>query len=115
MNEFPPDLVNTAYMKGGGIAAAMIGFALYLPKLVNAMRADKIEGNVLARLSEAEQKIIHLSNVIHAHAIDLTLAQTLLLKVYHSMKESGSEIPDDLQIYIDEMMDERKKAKEAKQ
>lgn len=114
MGEIPAEVMSTAYIKGGGLAAALLAFAMYLPKFLNNFRADKIEGNVLVRLSEAEQKIIQLSNAIHAHAIDLTLAQTLLLKVYHSMQDNGHDIPEELAEYIDEMMAERKKAKESK-
>jgi len=114
MTELPPDLTQSAYAKGGGILAAALAFMFWLPRLMNQRKGDQIEGNVLKRLDEAEQKIIELSDSIHEHAIDLTLAQMVILKLYHSAKDAGHAIPTDVQDYVDEMMERRARKKDAK-
>jgi uncharacterized coiled-coil protein SlyX len=94
---------------GFGVVVFLILVSLQIPKIINGLRGDRADGNILTRLATAEAKIMELSDTIHAHAIDITLAQMHLLKLYHQMLEEGSDIPQDVQGYVDEIMARRAK------
>lgn len=80
-------------------------------RIFNNWKVDKLDSSVLTRLAEAEARIIELSDTIHDHAIDLTLAQMMILKMYHQMKDEGMDIPPEVQDYVNEMMSRRGKKK----
>ena len=68
-----------------GIAAsitmALVGLAVTLPKILNSIRADRLDGNVLVRLQALEGKAKQ-DEKIHRHAIRITKLCMLLLKFH---------------------------------
>lgn len=94
---------------GFAVVVALVLLSLQFPKVINAFLGDQANGNIIKRLAIAEKKIMELSDTIHAHAIDITLAQMHLLKLYHQLQEEGLEVPADVQGYVDEIMARRAK------
>jgi len=82
-----------------GLAAA----ALYLPKLLNGIKSDGLTSSALARIATLEAQVVELSNSIHDHAVELTLAQLLILEMHFEMVQKGVPIPDHIQQRVDEI------------
>lgn len=89
-----------------GIAAsitmALVGLAVTLPKILNSIRADRLDGNVLVRLQALEEGKAKQDEKIHRHAIRITKLCMLLLKFHGLLVRNNIEIPKDM---IDEMVE----------
>ena len=74
------------------IAAALIGLAVYLPKISNGMKADRIDGNVLDRITNLEAKADVQDAKIHKQAIRITKLVMLVIKLEALIVRSGVQI-----------------------
>lgn len=78
------------------IAAALIGLAVYLPKISNGIKQDGITGNVLDRLSALEQKADVQDKKIHKQAVKITKLVMLVIKLEGLIVRSGVQIDREL-------------------
>jgi hypothetical protein len=88
---------------GGAWAAAVsavVGIAVFLPKILNVVKGDKIDGNVLTRLSDAEKNIGELNVKIQQHAIELTQVQMMLVQAVEHMEHHETPVPAKLAAYV---------------
>jgi hypothetical protein len=74
------------------IAAALIGLAVYLPKISNGMKQDGINGNVLDRLAALEKKTDVQDKKIHKQAVRITKLVMLVIKLEALIVRSGVQI-----------------------
>lgn len=94
---------------GGSIAAALVTLALTLPKILNAIKADRLDGNVLVRLQKLEEKTAKQDEKIHRHAVRITKLSMLLLKFHGLLVRNNVPIPQGM---IDEMVELTKEIKD---
>ena len=88
---------------GGGIAAALIGLAAYLPKLLNAIKGDRIDGNLLNRITNLEAKSVVQDGKIHDYAVKITRLTVIMMRLEALLVDNGVNIPPDLAAEIDEL------------
>jgi hypothetical protein len=98
MNEIFDQLKTGTVVTGGAIAAALITISAYLPKLLNGIKSDKIEGSVLNRLMEHEKRMARMDRTIHRQQIRLTKFVALYIKLQAHIydKNIPQEILDEL-------------------
>ena len=89
---------------GGAVAAALIGISAYLPKILNSMKSDKIEGNVLDRLLAHEKRMAKMDRTIHRQQVRLTRFVALYIKLQAHIYDTDipQEILDELAELIKE-------------
>lgn len=78
------------------IAAALIGLAVYLPKINNGIKQDNLNGNVLDRLKALEAKAELQDKKIHKQAVKVTKLVVLVLKLEGLIARSGVQIDKEL-------------------
>lgn len=101
--DFLKDFSNSVAGWGSAIAAAIIGIAVYLPKILNTVKSDKVDGNVLDRLLAHEKRMNEMDRLIHAQQIKLTRLQVLIIKLEGLIAGAGLTIHDALREEIDEL------------
>lgn len=82
------------------IAGALIGLAVYLPKISNSIKQDSLNGNVLDRLKALEDKSVVQDKKIHKQAVRITKLVMLVIKLEGLIARSGTRLPQDV---IDEI------------
>lgn len=101
MMDFLKQFSDSAAGWASAIAAALVGFAVYLPKINNGMKQDGIHGNVLDRLAALEKKSAQQDNKIHKQAVRITKLVMLVLKLEGIIALNGAkltqEVIDDIQ------------------
>jgi ABC-type anion transport system duplicated permease subunit len=108
MDDLLQTLQSTTVGAGSAIAAAIIGIAVYLPKLLNAMKSDKADGNVLDRLIAHEKRMNEMDKLIHSQQIKLTRLQVLVIKLEGLISQAGLKIHDSLREEMQELMEQDK-------
>lgn len=98
--DFLKDFSNSVGGWASAIAAALIGLAVYLPKISNGMKQDGINGNVLDRLAALEKKTDVQDKKIHKQAVRITKLVMLVIKLEALIARSGTKLPQDV---IDEI------------
>ena len=86
----------------GSITLALVVLAVTLPKILNSIRVDRLDGNVLVRLQALEEAKAKQDEKIHRHAVRITKLCMLLLKFHGLLVRNNIEIPKDM---IDEMVE----------
>lgn len=89
--------------KLAGFVSAVIGIAVFLPKLVNGWKGDKNGGNVLDRLSALEIKAAAQDAKIHRQAVRITKLVVLVIELKGLIDRTGVPIPSDLKAKIQEL------------
>lgn len=82
------------------IAAALIGLAVYLPKISNGIKQDGINGNVLDRLAALEKTTAVQDKKIHKASVRITKLVMLVIKLEALIARSGTQLSQDV---IDEI------------
>ena len=108
MNEILDKLINGTVVTGGAIAAAIIGISAYLPKLLNGIKSDKIEGNVLDRIKRHEERMDEMDETIHKQQVHNTRFEVLVIHLVGLLAANGITIPDSLQREIDDLTGDSK-------
>lgn len=98
--EFLKDFSNSVAGTWAAFVSAIVGIAIFLPKLLNAVKSDKLDGNVLDRLAKAEQSIGELNVKIQQHAIELTQVQMMLVQAVEHMEHHETPVPAKLAGYV---------------
>lgn len=96
-------------MVAAAITMAVVIIAVTLPKILNSIRSDKIDGNVLARLQKLEDKSAKQDEKIHRHAVRITKLSMLLLQFHGLLVSNSVPIP---QWMVDEMVELTKEIKD---
>ena len=81
---------------GIGMTMLLVLLAMQAPKLLNGVKGDKIDGNLLDRLNDMDKKI-------HSTSIKVTRLVVLLIRLEALLIVSGGAIPKDLQDEIAEL------------
>ena len=84
---------NSALGTGSAIAAAVIGIAVYLPKLLNAVKTDRIDGNVLDRLLAHEKRMNEMDKTIHEQQVKVTRLVVVVTHLKGLVVRSELEMP----------------------
>lgn len=87
------------------IAMALLGFAAYLPKLLNSYKGDQLAGNVLDRIRELEKKSDEQDAKIHQFSIRVTRLIVLVIRLEALLVDRKIPIPQDV---VNEMNELRK-------
>lgn len=95
------------------IAAALtlgtVVIAVTLPRILNSIKRDQLDGNVLTRLQNLETKAVAQDAKIHRYAVRVTKLAVLVFKLHGLLVSNKVDIPQDL---VDEIVDLTKEMKE---
>lgn len=91
------------------ITMALVMIAVALPKILNSIRSDRLDGNVLVRLQTLEEKAIKQDEKIHRQAVRITKLCMLLLKFHGLAVRNNVEVPQEM---LDEMVELIKEIKD---
>jgi hypothetical protein len=94
---------NSAVGWGSAIAAALIGAAVYLPKIFNTIKSDRIDGNVLDRIKRHEERMDKMDKTIHRQQVRLTRLQVLVIQMNGLLAQNGVAVPEFMQAEIREL------------
>lgn len=100
--DFLKEFSNSAGGWAAAIASALIGLAVYLPKISNGMKSDKVDGNILDRVLKLEVKAEQQDKKIHKQAVRITKLVVLVIRLEGILMASGTQIPDTVR---DEIME----------
>lgn len=88
---------------------ACVVIALTLPKILNSIKSDRLDGNVLARLQALETKAIAQDAKIHRYAVRTTKLSVLVLKMHGLLMENKVDLSQDI---VDDIVELTKEMKE---
>lgn len=88
------------------IAAALIGIAVYLPKILNSVKSDKVDGNVLDRLLAHEKRMNEMDLLIHKQQVKVTRLVVLVTHMNGLLVQNGVEIPTKIEAEIMELTED---------
>lgn len=103
MNELLSLLPSGTATTASALVIAMIAIATYLPKLLNSIKSDKIDGSVLERIAKHEERMNDMDRTIHRQAIKLTRLTVVLLHVKMLLNQHKVPVPEHLQKEMDEL------------
>lgn len=110
MNESIPVLASAAGQTGTSVAIvaasitlAVVIIAITLPKILNSIKSDRIDGNVLTRLQNLEIKAIAQDAKIHRYAVRVTRLSVLVLRMQALLVAAKVPIPQDMAEEIAEL------------
>lgn len=116
MNDAVTVLTETAGRSGSSLAIvaasitlAIVIIAVSLPKILNSIKSDRIDGNVLTRLQNLETKAIAQDAKIHRYAVRTTRLTVLVLRLHALLINHKIDLTQDI---IDEIVELTKEAKE---
>jgi hypothetical protein len=84
------------------ITLAIILLAATLPRVLNSIRSDRLEGNVLKRLQDLETKSVAQDAKIHRYAVRVTKLTVLVLRLQALLVNNKIDLPQDI---IDEIVE----------
>lgn len=109
MTEVIPILTNVAgsvatdlAVVASAITLAIILLAATLPRVLNSIRSDRLEGNVLKRLQDLEAKSVAQDAKIHRYAVRVTKLTVLVLRLQALLVNNKIDLPQDI---IDEIVE----------
>lgn len=109
MTEVIPILTNVAgsvatnlAVVASAITLAIILLAATLPRVLNSIRSDRLEGNVLKRLQDLETKSVAQDAKIHRYAVRVTKLTVLVLRLQALLVNNKIDLPQDI---IDEIVE----------
>ena len=108
MNESVSILAGVAGSQGASLAVvassitlAFIIVALTLPKILNSVKSDRLDGNVLKRVQDLETKAVSQDAKIHRYAVRVTKLTVLVLKLHALLIENKVQLTQEV---IDEIL-----------
>jgi hypothetical protein len=102
----PTEIVSSVAGYGAAVAAALIGIAAYLPKLLNSIKGDRVEGNVLDRLIAHERRMNEMDKTIHRQQIKVTRLLVLVIQLEGMLEASGVKMSESMRQEISELKHE---------
>lgn len=109
-------LANSAGAKGTDIAMiaaaitlGIVVIAVTLPRILNSIKRDQLDGNVLTRLQNLETKAVSQDAKIHRYAVRVTKLAVLVFKLHGLLVSNKVDIPQDL---VDEIVELTKEMKD---
>lgn len=116
MTEAIPILSNIAGQAASNLAVvssaitlAIILLAATLPRILNSIKSDRLEGNVLKRLQDLETKSVSQDAKIHRYAVRVTKLTVLVLRLQALLINNKVDLPQDI---IDEIVELIKETEE---
>lgn len=113
MNELVPLIsspVGSLATIAGVLIILLIVISTYLPKMMNAFRSDKLDGNILDRLEKMEKhanaqvrKNESQDDKIHKFAVKVTKLVVVMIRLESLLMFHNIPIPQDLQDEINEL------------
>lgn len=100
--DFLKDFSNGVGGWASAIAAALVGLAVYLPKINNGIKQDGINGNVLDRLAALEKTASVQDKKIHRASVRITKLVMLVIKLEGVIARSGAQLSQEV---IDEIQE----------
>lgn len=94
--EFFEKFTDKVSSTAGMFAAALIVLAAYIPKILNSIKGDSIEGTVLQRIARHEKRMDRMDRVIHRQAVQLTRFEVVVLHLVALLVQNGVTIPQHL-------------------
>lgn len=85
------------------LVSAVVGIAVFVPKLLNAVKGDINNGNVLDRLTNLEKKADIQDRKIHKQAVRITKLVMLVIKLEALIVRSGVQIEQSLAEEIEQL------------
>jgi hypothetical protein len=86
------DLANSIGVKWAALVAGVLTLAASVPKILNMVKGDLNNGNVLDRLSSLEKKADIQDKKIHKQAVRITKLVMLVIKLEALIVRSGVQI-----------------------
>lgn len=86
------------------IVTVALAIAAYLPKLLNTIKGDKIDGTILDRVERHEKRMDTMDALIHKQQIKLTRLQVLVIQLLGMLKTNHVDVPVDVQEEADELI-----------
>lgn len=105
MNEITEGIQNNPTATGSVVAGIIVAAAWWLPKLLNGIKVDKVDGSILDRLLAHEKRMNDMDTRIHAQRIQITRLQVLVVQMEALMKANGIKIPSAMRAEIAELLD----------
>ena len=96
-------------MIAAALTLAIVVIAVTLPRILNSIKRDQLDGNVLTRLQALEAKSAKQDEKIHRHAVRITKLSMLLLQFHGLLATNNVPIP---QWMVDEMVELTKEIKD---
>lgn len=100
MNDFFKQIGDSFVAVGAAIALAVFGAFTAMPKILNTIKSDKIDGNVLDRIKRHEERMNEMDKTIHMQQIKLTRLQVLVIRLEGLIAHAGVHIHDELRSEI---------------
>jgi hypothetical protein len=88
------------------IASALIAIALFLPRLLNAVKSDKVDGNVFDRLLKHEERMNAMDDTIHKQQVKVTRLVVLVTHMNGLLIANGVTIPEKIEKEIQELTED---------
>lgn len=85
------------------ILLALIAVAKYLPGLITDLKASRIDGDLVTRITTLEEKSAAQDVKIHEYAVKITRLTVIMIRLEALLLANGVKIPDDLVADIEEM------------
>lgn len=89
-------------MIAAALTLGIVVIAVALPRILNSIKRDQLDGNVLTRLQTLEEKSIKQDEKIHRQAVRITKLCMLLLKFHGLAVRNNVEVPQEM---LDEMVE----------
>lgn len=86
--------------------SALAAIAVFLPKLLNAVKSDKVDGNVLDRLLKHEERMNQMDDTIHKQQVKVTRLVVLVTHMNGLLIANGVTIPEKIEKEIQELTED---------
>lgn len=110
MNDILANTAGNLALTGGAILAFLVGLAATLPKVMNGIKGDQLNGNVLDRLKAMEEharqqdeKSVKQDTKIHDCHIKITKLAIVMMRLEGLLRHHDIAIPADLEREIMEI------------
>lgn len=87
---------STIAIVAASITLAVVTIAVTLPKILNSIKSDRIDGNVLTRLQNLETKAVMQDAKIHRYAVRVTKLTVLVMRLNALIKDNDVNMPQDI-------------------
>jgi hypothetical protein len=84
----------------------IVALAIFGPKIVNAVKGDRVEGNVLDRLLAHEKRMNEMDSLIHKQQVKVTRLVVLVTHLNGLLTTNGIQIPEKIEKEITDLTED---------